>query len=96
MRLAQAGSTVDEKWVVRFARMLSHRVRRGVGQAIRVADNEGIEGVLGIERRRGAVREIAARFLRSRFIVGARVFSVGIRVLQIVERMQSIRLALVL
>src|SRR5437899_11139475 len=62
MRLAEAGSAVDEERVVGLARRLRHRVRRGGGELVRLADDEGLEGVALVEgsrRDRGLVR---ARF----------------------------------
>ena len=47
--LAQAGLAVDGQRVVRLARILGHRDRGGVGEPVRAADDEGLEGVLGVE-----------------------------------------------
>ena len=55
--LAQAGRAVDEQRVVGPARALGDRERGGVGEAVRRADDELVEGVAGVQRARrpGAV-----------------------------------------
>jgi hypothetical protein len=49
VRLPQPGVPVDGQRVVRLAGILSHRDRRGVGEAVRSADDEGFEGVFRIK-----------------------------------------------
>src|SRR5215471_4476387 len=49
MRLAEARAPVDEQWVVRLRRRLGDRQRRGVGEAVRRADDERVERVLHVE-----------------------------------------------
>src|SRR2546427_9396201 len=59
MRLAEPGSAVDEERVVGLAGRLRHRVRRGGGELVRLADDEGLEGVALVEgsrRDRGLAR----------------------------------------
>ncbi len=48
--LADAGGAADEEWVVRVAREFSDRQRRGVGEPVAVADDELLEGELGVGR----------------------------------------------
>src|SRR5215470_4058037 len=45
VRLPQADSTVDEEWIVGARRQLGHRLAGGLGELIRVADDEGVERV---------------------------------------------------
>ena len=47
--LAQPGVAVDGQRVVRLARVLRDGDGRGVGEAVRRADDEGLEGVLRVE-----------------------------------------------
>ena len=47
--LAQSGVAIDEERVVRPGGGLAHRGGRGVREAVAVADDEGLEGVLRIE-----------------------------------------------
>ena len=58
VRLAEAGRAADEERVVGEAGHLGDRERRGVGEAVGVADDELLEGVAGVEapRRVGGVR----------------------------------------
>ena len=49
MGLAQPGVAVDEQRVVRPGRRLGHRQRGGVGEPVRRAGDEGLEGVAGVE-----------------------------------------------
>ena len=52
VRLAEAGVTVDEKWVVVLRRRVRDRAGRGVGELVAVAHNEGIEGKFaGLQKR---------------------------------------------
>ena len=55
--LAEAGVAVDEERVPGVARLLGHRVGGGEGEAVRLADHEGLEDVAraraGVARRRG-------------------------------------------
>ena len=46
MGLAEPGAAVDEERVVRLGRRLGDGERRGVGEAVRRADHEEVEGVL--------------------------------------------------
>ena len=48
---AQAHAAVEEKRVVGLAGRLGDGLGGGVGKVVVVADHEGFEGVLGIERR---------------------------------------------
>src|SRR5439155_865619 len=62
VRLAQAGRAVDEERVVRFARRLDDGVGRGRGELVRLADDERVEAVALIERRRrGGSRGASSR-----------------------------------
>ena len=47
--LAQPGVPVDEQGVVGLGRHLRHGLGRGVGEAVRRPDDEGVEGVAGVE-----------------------------------------------
>eukprot|EP01135_Chromosphaera_perkinsii_P009112 Nk52_evm1s1634 gene=Nk52_evmTU1s1634 len=47
--LAQAGAPVDEQRVVGLGRGLGHGRGRRLGEAVRGADDEGVEGVLAVE-----------------------------------------------
>ncbi len=49
VRLAQTGVAVDEQRVVRLARCLGHSHRGSVREPVGGADDEGLEGVLGVE-----------------------------------------------
>jgi len=49
VRLAEPGVTVDEQGVVGLGRHLRNRLGRGVGEAVRRPDNEGVEGVARVE-----------------------------------------------
>ena len=49
MRLAEPGAAVDEERVVRLRRRFGDRERRCVREAVRRADDEGVEGVLRVE-----------------------------------------------
>ena len=49
VRLAQSGVAVDEEGVVGLRRCLGDRDRRGVREPVARPDDEGVEGVLGIE-----------------------------------------------
>ena len=51
--LAEPGGPVDEQRVVGPARALGDRQRGGVGEAVRRADDELVEGVAGVQRARG-------------------------------------------
>jgi hypothetical protein len=53
--LAEAGLAVDEQRVVGAARVFGDGTRRGVGERVRLTDDEGVEGELGIEARLFAV-----------------------------------------
>ena len=53
VRLAEAGVTVDEKWVVVLCRRVRDRAGRGVGELVAVAHNEGIEGKFSGLQKRG-------------------------------------------
>jgi hypothetical protein len=47
--LAEAGLTVDRQRVVRLSRVFGDGDGGGVGEAVRGADDEGLEGVLRIQ-----------------------------------------------
>src|SRR4029453_9038102 len=51
VRLAETGVPVDRQWVVRLTRILGHRDRSRMSEAVRAADDKGLKGVLGIESR---------------------------------------------
>ena len=63
MGLAQAGVPVDEQRVVGAGRGFRHRLGRGVGEPVGRGDDEGVEGVAGIEYRGvdGGVRDAGHR-----------------------------------
>ena len=50
VRLAQAHGSMDEEGVEGVSRGFHHGLRRRLGQAVRRADDEVLEGVIGIER----------------------------------------------
>ena len=47
--LAQSDAAVDEQWVVRPGRGLGDGPAGGMGELVRRADDEGVEGVTGIQ-----------------------------------------------
>ena len=49
VRLAQTGAAVDEERVVRLRRSLGDSDGGGMGEPVACADDEGVEGVLGVE-----------------------------------------------
>ena len=49
VRLSEARVAVDEEWVVGLRRRLGHCQRGGVGEPVRRADHEGVEGVLRVD-----------------------------------------------
>ncbi len=49
VRLAEPRAPVDEERVVRLRRRLGDRERGGMGEPVRRPDDEGVEGVLGVE-----------------------------------------------
>jgi len=53
VRLAEAGRAVDEQRVVGLSRRFGDGVSRGGGELVRFADDERLEGVALVERRRG-------------------------------------------
>ena len=51
MRFAKADAAVDEQRVIGFRRVLRDGEGRGIGKTVRFAAHEGIEGILGDQRR---------------------------------------------
>jgi len=50
MGFPQTDAAVNEKGIVDLRRHFRDRQRGGVGETVRIADDEGIEGIFGIER----------------------------------------------
>ena len=67
VRLAEARRGVEEQRVVGLAGKLRDRQRRGVGEAIAVADDELVEAVAGVQRAGGEVEALGlgARSVRA-------------------------------
>src|SRR6266487_4723 len=49
MCLAETSAAVDEQWVVRLGGCLGHSERGGMGETVRGADHERVEGVLRVD-----------------------------------------------
>ena len=61
MRLAESNAAMDEERVVGLPRELRHREGGGVGEAVRVADDELAERELRVELRGGRERRVGRR-----------------------------------
>ena len=80
VRLAEPHAAVDEERVVRARRRFGDGAARGVRELVRRADDEGVEGVAGIQARRradgfvvrGASRRRSARQRSAGFGTAAR------------------------
>ncbi len=72
VRLAEPRPAVDEQRVVGLGRRLGDRERGRVGEAVRRADDEEVEGVLRVELDLRALAERRDRFAHSRRLGGRR------------------------
>ena len=79
MRLSQSHAAVDEQRVVRSRRRLGDRAARRMRELIRGADDEGVEGVAGIESRRPRHRVAAAAGLEHGGFVGSELHGGTVR-----------------
>ena len=70
VRLAEAGLAVDEERVVRLRRRLGDGERRGVREAVRGADDEGVEGVPGVQARLARLERLSSAPPRARNVAG--------------------------
>ena len=85
--LAQPGGPVDEERVVGPGRVLGDRERGGVGEPVRRADHEAVEGVPGVQRgprrraspRRGRARPRARRRAAGPGTAAGTMLSIGAR-----------------